>query len=477
MMTRREFLKRLGLFGVAALVGGYEIGALVSARELTKGGRSISRTTGAPRYPVPSTCLMCPARCGIIGYLEDEALVKIEGNPKDPENRGGICAKGLAGVQYLYNPDRLLHPLKRVGPRGSGRWERISWEEAYTEVVSRLRELEGAEGGLVLIKDFRAGPLAERFARAWGDSIVLDEDSLYYANRAAALNSLWGAEEAVSDAAHAKYILNFGANLYETHRHLLPLVRRVIEARMNGAKLITFDPRVSNTAGRSNEWFPIKPGTDGLVALTMANLILQLGLYDKEFIKGWLNYPLEGLAAHLRQYTPEMAASVSGVKASHIRRIAIEFATTKPATVITGGGVSEHLNGAQNERAIFLLPALTGNIDARGGLCLPRSFQLAEPPPQPPPAESPVIQEALSAIIGGELRVGLLLTCSANPAFTSPATRLITNLLQDEGLIPYHVAITSYMSETAALADLVLPAATYLESFGLHSPPAYGMVP
>src|SRR3990172_8822253 len=131
-LSRRSFLKAsAGAAGVTSLAGGL-VGASW-AQELTKGGRSTNRTTGLPRVAIPSTCLQCQARCGILGFVEDGALVKIEGNPKDPNNRGKLCARGQAGVNHLTNPDRLVYPIRRTGPRGSGQFKRISWEEAYAE--------------------------------------------------------------------------------------------------------------------------------------------------------------------------------------------------------------------------------------------------------------------------------------------------------------------------------------------------------
>jgi anaerobic selenocysteine-containing dehydrogenase len=142
-----------------------------------------------------------------------------------------------------------------------------------------------------------------------------------------------------------------------------------ILAREN-TKLVTFDVRLSNTAGRSNEWIPLKPGTDGIVALAMAQHILQQGLHDKEFLSRWTNVPLPKLAEHLAPYTPEQAEKVSEVKAADIKRVAIEFAKAKPAVVLAGRGISGHVNGVQSERCIALLNAVVGSIDVPGGCCL-----------------------------------------------------------------------------------------------------------
>ena len=480
-ITRREFIK-VGATGVAALALNQGLSSLVNAQDPTPGGRSVSRTTGTPRHPVPSTCSMCPARCGIIGFLEDNILVKIEGNPQDPNSRGRLCAKGVAGIQYCYNADRLLYPLKRTGARGAGQWQRITWEQAYGELTTRLQAIKasGRPEELVYMGALDE-PLVGRLMRAFGTPNALDERALHRANQERASELTWGARTGVNDVANARYILNFGANPYESHPNFVPLVQRLVGARLNGAKLVTFDPRLSNTAGKSDEWFAIQPGTDGLVALAMANVIMQLGLYDGDFLLGWTNYPVEKLAEHLRQYDLDTASAASGIKAGHIRRVAIEFATSLPATAISGGGVSQHANGVQNERAILLLNALVGNIDAKGGYCLPRAYALDEPSPKPPapakPSNLAPINQSLRLIRETKQKVGALVTYRHDPVYDHPDSALSATVLKDEGLIPYHVAIASYLTESAALADLILPAATYLESWGLYSMPAYDLVP
>jgi len=473
-ITRREFLKWAFWAGAAGLA--YNYGLL--ATELTRGGRSIGRTTGAPRIAIPTVCRMCPARCGILAFLEDGVLVKIEGNPKDPNARGGICAKGISALQLFIHPDRILSPLRRSGPRGSGSFEPISWDEALEELASRLRESRkrNPKGFAFLGGTQGLHPLTRRFLSIFG-ATVSESQLLKEANRAQALRLTWGAEAYIPDLAHAKYILNFGANPYEGGEMYLPLVQRLIEGRRGGAKLVTFDPRLSRTAGKSDEWFPLRPGTDAAVALAMASVILQLGLYDREFFENHSNWTLESLAKHLSPYTPEWAEQISGVKAAHIRRLAIEFATNHPALVLTGGGLSQHENGVQNERSVFLLAALTGNLERRGGLCLPRSFEPLDLEPLISPAPIIPPQELFARIYKGEFTPSLLWIDSANPAFDHPEPQIVQELLKNEGKVEFLVVSDSFRTETAQFADLLLPAATFLEGWELHSPPAYDLVP
>ncbi|MCK5553185.1 MAG: molybdopterin-dependent oxidoreductase, partial [Deltaproteobacteria bacterium] len=345
-LSRRDFLK-FGAGGIALLSWMSPWRKFSSASALRRGGASVSRTTGRFRKAIPSTCLQCYARCGIIGYNEYGRIVKIGGNPEHPNSRGKLCAKGQAGINYVYDPDRVLYPIKRNGRRGSKNWKRISWEEAYKEVTERLVELKENGHPEQFIfhssRDITTRDFTDRFLNAFGTPMALNRTFLGGLNKETALTATLGAEVEINDAAHSRFILNFGANPYESHFLYVPLVQRITESRMNlGAKLVTFDVRLSQTAGKSDEWLPIKPGTDAAVALAMAKVIMEEGLYDEKFLEEWTNYSPDKLLRHLKQFSPEWAEEVSGVKASDVRRIAIEFATSKPATTISGGGVTKH---------------------------------------------------------------------------------------------------------------------------------------
>ncbi|TAK30063.1 MAG: twin-arginine translocation signal domain-containing protein [Chloroflexota bacterium] len=490
-LSRRSFLKAsAAVAGVSTLAGG--VVGVSRAQELSKGGRTVNRTTGLPRVTIPSTCLQCQARCGILGFIEDGALVKIEGNPKDPNSRGKLCARGQAGINHLTNPDRLVYPMRRTGPRGSGQFKRISWEEAYAEVASKLRLIRdsGRRDEFVFAAGILEGTggVASRFARAFGTNSIVEERALQLANKWTAQESSWGAAMEVYDLSRTKLILNFGSNPYDAHTSYLPLIQRLIDARINGALMVTFDPRLSNTAAKSDEWFPINPGTDAIVALAMANVIVQRGLYDTAFVESWTNYPLSRLAEYLATYTPDMAAETSGISAADIERLAVSFGTIRPAVAMSGDGVSMHVNGTQSERAIALLNVLTGNVDVPGGYCLPRVYGLSEPeprPPAPPAAEaSPSLHcascspgQLFAAVRSGQQKISALMTFMANPAYVNPDSGVSTAILKDETLIPYSVVADMYMTESAALADLVLPVASYIESWDVQSVPAWDMVP
>ncbi|MBI2915099.1 MAG: molybdopterin-dependent oxidoreductase [Firmicutes bacterium] len=494
-LTRRDFLK-LGTAGAALLMAGGNWNSLARAMELAEGGRSPSNTANKTRGRIPSSCLQCVAVCGIVGFVENGRLVKIEGNPEHPNSRGRLCARGQAGINQVYDPERILYPFKRAGKRGEGKWIRVSWEEALDEVASKLREVRESgkpEEFMFHYGRNRASWTTTRFTDGFGTKTVAGHTAICETAKWVAQELTWGVSYDVNDVANSKYILNFGSNIYEAHTSHNYFLQRLIDGRVeNGAKLVTFDVRLSHTAGRSDEWFPVKPGTDGLVALAMANVIMQEGLYDAEFINTWTNTSVERLKEHLKQYTPEFAETESGVPALAIHRIAVEFATNRPSTVVSYRGAVAHYNGVQNERAIKLLDAIVGNIDVKGGTCLKKSGKWADPFPMPPGAKRSlkivdgeniaypthhVDQMVFDMIRSGKAgRPKVYMMYVYNPAYANGDLQRVIEVLKDESLIPYIVAIDSYMSESTALADIILPDATYLERWDPEAPQSYDMI-
>jgi len=475
-IVRRDFLKAC-LSGVGCFFLEHYLSLFSYAREIL-GGRQVSRYTGKFLRGIPSTCEICTARCGIIGFLEGNQLYKIGGNPRNPNNRGRMCSRGLAGVNIEYDPERMLFPMIKRGKRGSGNWEKISWGKAINEMANRMRIIR--DSGRTEEVFFHSGGeeplLAKRFLGAFGRPTLIDEEGLNRLNKVVGQRLTWGTGVAVPDVGNSRYILNFGSNPYENHEFYVGLIGRLVEARLTkGAKLVTFDPRLSKTAGNSNEWFPIRPGTDGLVALAMAHTIMKSGLYDREFLERWTNTSPQRLAQHLSHYTPEKAEEISGIKVDDITRIAREFASVKPATALSGGGVCKHTNGVHNERCVALLNAVTGNIDTQGGNCLPKTYDLEET--DLPAFTSVPAQRAMTLIKEGRVSCKLYFSYKSNPAYSNPDKKLTEEVLKDEKSVPFLVVMDTHMTETAHLADLFLPAATYLESWGLTSSPALDMIP
>ena len=502
-------LSRRNLFKYTAM-GGMLLGLeksfdhMAHAMELVEGGSQVSRTTGKFLKATPSTCLNCYARCGNFGFTAHGKLIKIGPNPDHPNSRGRMCAKGQAGLNKVYDPDRLLAPIKRVGKRGEGKWKKITWEEAYVELSQKLNELKSKGKPEEFVfqsdRDITSQDITRRFCHAFGSPNALVNHPVGGWNKRVSQQLSWGADYEVPDVANTQYLLVFGSNPYEAHYLRTSFVQRITEARglrkegtliKPKAKMVVFDVRLTQTSGSADEWYPIKPGTDGAVALAMSHVIMSENMYDSEFISRWCNYSASKLKHHLKGFTPEWAEGISGVKATDIKRLAREFASSKPATTVSTGGVSKHANGVENERAISLLNAITGNVDVKGGYCFPRQYTFSQPKPVPAapsssellhPSEFPLAMyevppQVFPMIKEGRTKVSMLMTYQYNPLYSRAESGFIEPILQNEELIPYFVCVDSVYTETAKYADLVLPAATFAERWELESPPAFEMVP
>ncbi len=470
-INRRDFMKLSAAAATAAACP-----ALVSAMELELGGKDFHAIrTFHPRQRKPYVCTMCPYFDGGFSFTEEGAILKVEGNQDHIASRGKFCAKGLASFFGAYDPDRILVPLKRIGERGAGQWREISWDEAIAEVAGKVQAAMDVSADSVYLNEgaFKDGG-SVRFMDTIGSRSVIRSrfPSISNAAKQAALEQVLGVDFTLPDLEHAKYVLNFGANIMETAP---PLAQRLTDGIVNNRlKLVTFDVRLSNTAGRSDEWIPVFPGTDGVVALAMANVIMQEGLANTQFIDSWTSYSSNSLAEHLQQYTPAMAEKASGVPAKTIQRIAVEFATSKPATVFSQNGVSYHKNGIDGEVACLLLAVITGNIDNEGGCCLPRRFDIAAPTPVPQRTGSAARQ--LNHTFPFELKEGarqvrVLFNHMSNPAYSSPAASVWREVLKDEKLVPYLVDFSPFMSETSEFADIILPDVVAVERDEVASSP------
>ncbi len=500
MLNRRNFLK-LGAVAATASVVVTGTGALTPARgALIKGGKDFSPRTGKERKAIPSACWQCVSRCPIIAYVEDGRLVKIEGQPASIRTAGKICAKSQAGVNQVYDPDRILFPLRRVGPRGDGKWKRVSWDEALTEISGRLKKLrdDGAPEKFMFhygrMKGSSSKLIKSLFLATYGTKTIGNHTSICEGGKWVGQELTWGKHYDNWDFDHSKYVLNFGSNVCEAHTNHVSEARRLVKALAdNRAKMVTFDVRLSNTAARSQEWLPIKPGTDIAVALAMCNVIMSEDLYrgDGEafltFCKVTPNpdattaEKIAALKRHLAQYTPEWAEGVSGVPAAATRRIAREFATTKPACVISYRGAIAHYHGSETERAIQMLAAITGGIDNPGGRCkaVGPKWRYPKGPKKPKgrglkilngfPGQVALPNHHVSNQIfnmirdGGAGRPEVYMWYCYQPVYSNGDCKANAALLKDEKMIPFTVAISPFYDESSSLADIILPDATYLE--------------
>jgi thiosulfate reductase / polysulfide reductase chain A len=453
---------------------------------------------------VHGMCQLCSTVCGITGHVKDGRIVKVEGNPNDPNSRGKLCARGQAALNHQYHPERLLYPLERVGPRGGGKWRRITWDEAYSKLADKLRAVRasGKPEEFAFHQGRNRTPDAtDRFLSAFGTTTLLNHRALCSsARRAAALTYLFETDWDLGDFEHTKYILNFGCNVFEAHQGHVPAAQRVQRGRFeNGAKFVTFDVRMSNTAGNSDEFFMPFPGTDGAIALAMAHTIVEEKLYDAKFVQDWSNCSIDELKAHLAGYTPAWAEKLSGVPGADIARIAREFAKAAPqATTLCNRGSAAHVNGYHNDRAIWLLNVLTGSMGRRGGLCWMWTgatdgarFPTPKGPPKPKVtsilADPPefVLANTWNAMRVGEIvyhylaqdraRIQLYMSYNLDSPLTWPEMGTTRNVLLDESKIGYHVCINPFLNETATFADMVLPWTTYLERWDVDARGAYNL--
>ncbi len=294
------------------------------------------------------------------------------------------------------------------------------------------------------------------------------------------------------DFDNTKFVLNFGSGVLESHTNHIPVSQRLVKAMVDrGVRLVTFDVRLSNTAARSSEWIPIKPGTDGAVVLAMCREIMEAGLYDKEFLKfvkatdehdATVNEKAAALKSYLAGYTTYWAEKISGVPAAKIRTLAIEFARTRPACVISYRGAVAHYNGVDTERAVQMLAAITGNVDNPGGRChgVGASWKYPKGPKKKPNAKALILDkgfkdqtaypthgvnhQVLKMIKDGRAgRPEVYMWYCYTPVYANGECQENIDILKDENLIPFTVNVNAYYDESAALADLILPNPSYLE--------------
>ena len=497
MPSRRDFLKLGAVAAPAALAAG----VLTAQGAPLSAGRDFSPRTGAERQAIPSACWQCVSRCPMIGYVEDGRLVKIGGQPNSIRTEGHLCAKAQAGVNQVYDPDRILYPLRRVGARGAGEWKRVSWDEALGELAERLGELREAghpERFMFHYGRMKASSsklISSVFLANYGTSTIGNHTSICEGGKWTAQELTWGSHYDNWDFDKTRFVLNFGSNVFEAHTNHTAEAERLIRALVERqVRMVTFDVRLSNTAAKSSEWVPVRPGTDSAVVLAMCNVIMGEYLYrgaGEAFLEFCKVTPdaeapvadkIAALKAHLDSYTPEWAESVSGVGADKIRALAREFAAAAPACVISYRGAVAHYNGNETERAIQMLAAITGNIDNPGGRCkaVGASWKYPKGRKDKPIAKKLKILDGfdgqaafpthhishhvLKMIKDGSAgRPEVYLWYCYTPVYANGDVAENIEILKDESLIPFTVAVTPFYDESAALADFILPDATYLE--------------
>ena len=445
---------------------------------------------------VPTTCFNCEANCGLLAWVDKETgrITKFEGNPVHPASRGRNCAKGPATINQVEDPERILHPMKRVGERGEGLWERISWDQALDEIGTRIgnafREERHHE---VMYHVGRMGDdtYMERVLHSWGIDGHNSHTNICSSGARVGYASWMGFDRPSADFANAKVIFLISAHLEAGH-YFNPHAQRIIEGQQNGATVICIDPRLSNTASKADHWFSAWPGTEAFLLLAIARLLIMDGTWDAAFFERWVNWEtflresrpdLEPVFANVgpallelyAEYTPEAAARICGIDEDRLRTVA--------RTIGEGlGGFASHTwraSSAGNEggwmvaRCLQFLTVLTGSVGTVGGTNANgwNKFMPVTPiHPEPQgrwnemqwPIEYPLSHHEMSFLLPHFLKAGrgyldTYFTRVYNPLWTNPDGFTWMEVLRDTDKIGCHVALTPTWNESAWFADYVLP--------------------
>ncbi len=459
-MNRRTFLQLSGLTTASAALAGCKSANEKLIPYLIPPDEGV--TPGIANY-YASSCRSCSAGCGILVRVSEGRAKKIEGNPEHPVNRGKLCARGQALLQELYHPDRVPQPLKRSGPRGSGEFTKISWEEGLDLLIGSLKTLQRkkAANGLAFLTPELTGTLAKLttgFMRSFGSTHHLSYELLGLDwLRAADRRSFGQPGLPYYDVAETRYLLSFGADFVESH--LSPVQYGYAFGKMRQARdtvrghFTYVGGRMSLTAASADRWMPARPGSEGALALGMARLILSESLYDKAALAtNGLN--ADTLLNALKAYDLPRVAEETGLSQKTIAEVAREFATTRPSLAMAGEMVAFQSNGPEAVRAVQLLNVLVGNLNRPGGI-YPDSGS-----PDGPTNSFDELLSLVKKMRAGGIQVAMI---HGDPVYTIPSA---TGFQEALSKVPFIVSFSSLLDDTALQADLILPDHACLESWG-----------
>jgi len=446
---------------------------------------------------IPTICFNCEAGCGLLAYVDRETLQiqKFEGNPVHPGSRGRNCAKGPATLNQVTDPERIRYPLRRVGPRGGGRWERVTWDQALDDIAGRIRAalVEGRQNEVMYHLGRPGHELVylQRVFHAWGIDGHNSHTNVCSASARAGYAFWHGMDRPSPDHANARFILLLSSHL-ETGHYFNPHAQRIMEAKARGAKVAVLDTRLSNTASMADWWLAPWPGSESAVLLAMAHVLVREKLYDRDFVRRWVNWdeylraerpelPVtfeafeQALDELYARFTPEFAEAESGVAAATIVEIAREIgrAGSALATHVWRNTAAGNLGGWQVARALELVVVLMGAVGTPGGTA-PNAWNKAipAPPMMPPPGkiwsellmprEYPLAFFEMSFLLPHFLKEGrgklaMYFTRVYNPVWTNPDGMSWIEMLTDEKQVERHACLTPIWSETAWFSDYVLP--------------------
>ena len=493
-MDRRSFIKLTAITGTSATLascGNPENNLIrfIPAEEIVP-GIAVWR---------PGVCQLCSAGCGLTvrvmdadadvvrdgqaGVVRIAAAKKLEGAPDHPVNHGGLCARGQAAIQVTYHPDRITQPLRRSGERGEGRYEAVSWEDALVEIVSRLDALEGAGNQGALAYVMRGGrshrsALVQQFLARFGAPApiayeLFGDDVLRRANGLS-----FGREQLPTfDLAQSRYVLSFGADFLGTWNS--PVAQNVGYGLMRQGRpgirgaFAQVESRMSQTGANADEWVPIRPGTDGVLALGVAHVLMAADLFPAA-AAGPAGALIEGWDAGLVDYAPQEVERITGVAADRVERLARQFGDLRPAVAMVGGPPLAQTNGLFTALAVNALNALVGAPGQPGGVFFTQQLDVAAAAQVTSPEQpaAPTIERLAAEGLSGGASPEVLLVDGANPVFTTPPAWRVRELFEQ---VPYIVSFGSFLDETSSLADLILPDHSSLESLAEALPESGAM--
>ena len=457
---------------------------------------------------VPTTCFNCESACGLLAYVDRETgqVRKFEGNPEHPGSRGRNCAKGPATINQITDPDRVLYPMKRSGPRGSGQWERVSWDEALDALAARIRAaIEEERQNEIMIHIGRPGEdgFTERVLASWGVDGHNSHTNVCSSGGRTGFQFWLGADRPSPDPANAKVIYLISSHL-ETGHYFNPHAQRITEARAKGAKVIVLDTRLSNTATHADHWLSPQPGSEAAINLAVAQHLIATKRYDRDFVRDWWNWAEymhavhpdrpptfeafeEILATLYTDFTFEYAAAESGVDAKVIAEVAetVAEAGTRFSAHVWRSAAAANLGGWQVARTLLFISALLGAVATEGGT-FPNAWNKFVPkpihtPPHPHvwqdlswPIEYPLSQNEMSFLLPhflteGRGKLDTYFIRVYNPVWTNPDGLSWMEVLTDEEKVNCFVALTPTWNESAFFADYVLPMGHSSERHDTHS--------
>jgi len=433
---------------------------------------------------VRSSCTICFSGCGVLVHLRDGEITKIEGDPEAPLNRGALCVKGLASLEYLHHPDRLKHPLRRIGERGEGKWQRISWDEALSTIAGEMNQAKDKYGveSVVFLRGAAKGiqdNVLTRIANAFGSPNITSMAYVCFHARVSALNITFGSFLLPDYDYPPGCIVVWGANPEAT---CIPAYEQIMAAISKGAKLVVIDPRESSLTKRAALWIRPRPGSDLALALGMINVAVNEGLFDKDFVANW-TVGFDELRAHIQDYSPERVEEITWVPAEVIRQAARFYTANSPAAIEVGNALENNANSFQAQRALFILEAISGNIGVPGG-----KIQWSNPPLLSRGSPALALQdnipterrdrrfgaEHMAPFVKYALPQSLIKSVleeapyRARVAYVQGGNLLSTWSNAQETFdalkkLDFIAVADVFMTPTAELADIVLPVATYLE--------------